>query len=195
MNIVTEFDTDLLIDLSKQVYNQLTVNDFSTHNGVGIIPTYKTNSIAKSIIPWLTGHYTCITFEPGSTCPIHCDHHEGVNLNRSYNILVESDGNNHVTRYYNYKHGLWDTVTREALYNDDPSLLSSLFEFTVTKPTLFYNQLLHDVYNYGNTRRTIIMWLVDEYITDETIDSWCVSNNIKSEVLFKWNIPNINSIT
>jgi hypothetical protein len=195
MNIVTEFDSDLLVDLSHSVYNELQSEDFSIHNGVGILPTYKTNIKAIDYIPWLTGHYTCITFEPGKTCPIHCDHHEGVNLNRSYNILVEHDGNNHVTRYYKYKHGLWDTKTKEALYNESPELLENLFEFTVKKPTLFYNQILHDVYNYGKTKRSIIMWLVDENVTDDIVSQWCIDNNIKAEVIFKCDIPTINSTT
>ncbi len=182
MNIVIELDTTLLIDKSKELWNDISKIPLEYHNGVAILEDYQSE---QTDIPWLSGKVGCIIFEPNSTCPIHCDDHEGVSYKRSLNILVESDGNNHSTRYYKWKHGVWNPKEHQALFDKDVNDLTLIHEFTVTKPTIFFNQILHDVYNYGNKRRVMIMWLIDQSVSDEEIFNWCKTNGITYEVTYE----------
>ena len=175
MNIVTEIKSTLLIEQSRELWKSISQIPLEYHNGVAILEDYLTVPVN---IPWLSGKVGCIIFEPNSTCPIHCDDHEGVSYNRSLNILVESDGNNHSTRYYKWKHGDWNPKEHQALYDKDPADLSLIFEFTVKNPTIFYNQLLHDVNNYGNKRRVMIMWLIEKSVTDKEIFDWLNDNQM-----------------
>lgn len=182
MNIVTEINSPILVERSKQLWETISKIPLEYHNGVAILEDYLRQHVD---IPWLSGKVGCIIFEPNSTCPIHCDDHESVAYNRSLNILVESDGDNHSTRYYKWKHGEWNPKEHQALFDKDKNDLSLVFEFTVTKPTLFYNQLLHDVNNYGNKRRVMIMWLIEKSVTDEEIFVWLKENGITTTTIYQ----------
>lgn len=191
MNVVIEFNTKLLVEKSKELWDRIAKDLPEFRNGVAVLEDYlvlEGDELAavKAQIPWVSGKVGCIMFEPGAACPIHCDDHEGVLYKRSLNFLVESDGDNHATRYYEYKHGYWDPKKYNALYQGDPNDLTKIFEFTVKeKPVLFFNQILHDVYNYGKTRRVMIMWLIEQSVTDQEVFDWANKNNIDTEVLFK----------
>jgi hypothetical protein len=182
MNIVIELDSNILVDKSKQVWESISKIPLDCHGGVSILEDYIQE---QTDIPWLSGKVGCITFEPNSKCPIHCDDHEGVSYRRSLNILVDSDGDNHSTRYYKWEHGIWDPKEYQALFDKDLSELTQIFEFTVTKPTVFYNQILHDVYNYGNKKRIIIMWLIESSVTDNDILAWCEQHNVKYKIIYE----------
>lgn len=182
MNIVIELDTDILIEKSKALWADISKVPLDSYNGVSVLEDYRQEEIN---IPWLSGKVGCIIFEPNSKCPIHCDDHENVAYSRSLNILVESDGNNHSTRYYTWKHGEWNPKERQALFDQDINDLTMVHEFTVTKPTIFYNQMLHDVFNSGNKQRVMIMWLIDKTVSDEDIFNWCNDNNISYKVTYE----------
>ncbi len=189
MNNIIEIDTNILYDKSKKFWLNFDRSKLQYHNGVGINEGYinldeQELMEAKKIIPWVSGKIGLLHFEPKSSCPIHCDNHDNVKYHRSLNILVESDGNNHKTVYYKYKKGNWGDVYNDALYRGSVEDLEVLFEFTVTKPTVFYNQTLHNVDNYGNKDRVMVMWLLDRSITDEIIFNWCDQNNISYKVIY-----------
>jgi hypothetical protein len=45
--------------------------------------------------------------------------------------------------------------------------------------------MLHDVHNYGNKKRVMIMWLIDQSVTDADIFTWCADNNITYEITYE----------
>lgn len=190
MNNIIELDTDLLNDRSKSFWLNFDKSKLQYHNGVAVVEDYINLSNEelqeiKKLIPWVSGKIGLLHFKPKSSCPIHCDNHDGVKYHRSLNILVESDGNNHKTVYYKYKKDQgWGDVYKDALYRGPVEDLEVLFEFTVTKPTVFYNQTLHNVDNYGNKDRVMIMWLIDQSITDEIIFNWCKENNVSYRIVY-----------
>lgn len=191
MNVVIELGTNRLRDYSRFLWDKISNKLPEFRNGVAVLEDYivitgKELEMVRKEIPWVSGKVGCIMFEPGAACPIHCDDHESVAYTRSLNFLIESDGDNHVTRYYSYKHGVWDPKKTQALYDGNLNDLEKIFEFTVkSKPVLFYNQVLHDVYNYGSSRRVMIMWLIDPSVTDEEVFAWAKEKNIESKVLFQ----------
>lgn len=188
MSKIIEFDTDKIIELSKRVWSKYKNESFK-HGGKGVaIIDYvsvesQTYIDLLSEMPWLSGKVSFIILEPGAVCPIHTDIHEKENYFKSLNVIIESDDSNHSTRYYEYIPGNWD-FTRTNLYDEPMTNLKMTFEFTLKKPTLFYNQDWHDVNNYGSKRRVTAMWLVDKNVSEKEILDWCNENNITYNVLY-----------
>jgi hypothetical protein len=184
MNLIIELDSTLLIEKSKEIWKECQKSPIEFPHGLALIETIPKQEVD---IPWLSGEVRGIGLSPDSACPIHTDFHNDITLyTRSVNILVESDGDNHCTRYYKYKEGEWDPYKTLGVYEEDPAKLDKIFEYTLKdKPTIFYNQILHDVYNYGNKRRILIMWLIRREITDEDIFNWCEQNNVKYKILYE----------
>lgn len=188
MNYVIEIDTLRLVDITNDIWKKYAQNVPDFIDGVSTIDYSmlddKLLSSVKRQVPWVSGKVCFIIFEPGAVCPIHTDLHDEGYYQRSFNILVESDGDNHSTRYYKYLPGIYDAESKGNMFNEDLSNLEIMFEFTLRKPTLFYNQVLHDVNNYGNARRVTALWLVDPAVTDEEIKNWCKENQINYRIVF-----------
>jgi hypothetical protein len=163
MNNIIEINSTSLISLSKKLWNTISTQELAYTDGTAIVDNVlldeKDIIQARTEVPWISGKLCFIIVKPNSACPIHKDNHKDGMYQRSFNILVTED-TSHSTRYY----------------NDN---LEKIFEFTLNKPTVFYNQINHDVYNYGNTNRVTAMWLVDPSITESTILEWC--GRIKAE--------------
>jgi hypothetical protein len=168
MNNIIEINTTKLVDLSKRLWSNLSKDDLFYTSGTAIIDAMLLEGDdfiqATTEVPWISGKVCFIVVKPNSSCPIHKDNHEDKSYPRSFNILV-TDEATHSTRYY----------------NDD---LEKIFEFTLSKPTVFHNQINHDVYNYGSTNRVTAMWLVDPAITESTILEWCASNKVEYNVVY-----------
>lgn len=180
MSHVIEFQTDLLVKVTKQLWHQHK-HKLSSHDGdTAYLDGIKVSSDLFKDIPWLSGIVGFISISPNSKCPIHLDIHEGSNYSKSLNILVESDGDNHSTSYYEF---LGDYKV-SSLFDGDPDDLEKVFEFTVKHPTMFHNQIFHDVNNYGNKRRVMALWLIDNSVTEDAILDWAKNNNITTNKLF-----------
>jgi hypothetical protein len=168
MNNIIEINTTNLVNLSKKLWNTISSQELAYDNGTAIIDgvflSDKDVAQAKKEVPWISGKLCFIIVKPNSACPIHKDNHEDGMYQRSFNILV-TDESNHTTRYY----------------NDN---LEKIFEFTLNKPTVFYNQINHDVYNYGNTSRVTAMWLVEPSVTENTILQWCNAAKVGYNVVY-----------
>jgi hypothetical protein len=185
MNHVIELDTNILIESTKRLWAKFIDTEFEYLKGAAIIDhiTHEGDELIEihKQVPWVTGKIGFIALEPGGTCWIHKDRHDGSYYQRSLNIILESDGDNHTTRYYDYLPGNWDES--KNLYDGPLSDIKLKFEFTLKKPTVFFNQDFHDVYNYGTKRRVTALWLIDPKITDQDIFDWCTENNIPHRVL------------
>ena len=168
MNNIIEIDTTKLISLSKKIWNDVSTQELVFSNGTAIIDAMLLNDDdlkqATSEVPWISGKVCFIVIKANSSCPIHKDNHEDDSYYRSFNILV-TEGTNHSTRYY----------------DED---LQKIFEFTLSKPTVFHNQINHDVCNYGNTNRVTAMWLIDPSVRDSTILEWCDNNKVSYNVVY-----------
>ena len=183
MNVVIELDSDLLVERSKQIWAELSKMPLEYQNGLALIEDAPLQSVD---IPWISGEVRGIVMTPGCSCPIHCDYHKyDLIYNRSLNIIIDSDGNNHSTRYYKCTEGEWNPTDTPGLYTGDYNDLTKVFEYTLTKPTIFYNQILHDVYNYGNKNRILIMWLIEKTVSEDDILNWCNKNNIKYNTIYE----------
>ena len=168
MNNIIEINTTKLINLSKRLWNIISVRDLIYTDGTAIIDAIllEDNDLKQALseVPWISGKVCFIVVKANSSCPIHKDNHEDGSYQRSFNVLVTED-TNHSTRYY----------------NDN---LEKIFEFTLNKPTVFYNQINHDVYNYGTTDRVTAMWLVNPAVTEQTILEWCDSTKVEYNVVY-----------
>lgn len=187
MHNVIELHTTRLTEITKQLWSRFSGAQYDYDKGTAIIDYVVLEgedlANAKKEVPWISGNIGFIIFQPNARCPIHTDLHDEENYNRSLNILVESDGDNHSTNYYKYK-GVYDKATMSNLYSGPEDMMEEIFSFTVKHPTVFYNQEFHDVNNYGNKRRVMALWLIDKDVLEEEILTWANNNKIESSILF-----------
>jgi hypothetical protein len=190
MNKVYELQSDTLIELSKKIFPTLNypltyANDVAFWD-LFTLPDQVIQE-AKRECSLVSGKCACLFLLPNSHTPIHVDNHDHGKYYRSLNVLVEENNYNHKTFYYDYKGG-WDMHERGAIYgwdyNKSDSNINPVFEMQVTKPVIFWNQMLHNTENYEGNRRVMFMWEIHKDITDEDIINWCNNSNIDYKVLF-----------
>jgi hypothetical protein len=183
---IISFDCAELVDFSKQVCQSLrdTHSEFfkdkvfnQNHlmfNGNNDNTYFLLNNekikILQSMFPFLSGIGYELSYPPGSEGVAHID---GLSTSTmfAYNLIVPVVNPEHtITKYYNSElttedcPGLFTQFLPEFKTPDDDNII---FSHTIIKPTLFYNQHLHGVKNYGNTARSVIVW---KFLKDVSID-------------------------
>lgn len=187
---VIELQANTLVELSTEVWATLTMPTEYIH-GIGFVelvelpPELTARVLAEC--PWVSGKVAALLMQPNSHAPIHVDNHDDGKYYRSLNILIEGNKGNHKTFYYEYN-GEWDMFKDGSLYGwdyveTDPNI-KRVFEMTVTKPTVFWNQQFHNTENYDGVERTLLMWEIHKDVDPADITKWLADNNIVYNVLY-----------
>jgi hypothetical protein len=124
--------------------------------------TKEKTKLLQEIVPFLSGVGYRMLYPPNYVGLPHID---GLSTSKNlfeYNLIVPIDNTEQtITRYYDPKLVTQDCLESFTQYLPEFKTLdsnSAIFSYTITKPTLFYNQHLHSATNYGDTTRSIITW-------------------------------------
>ena len=188
---VIELQSSTLVDLSHTVWDTLP-KPTNYLNGVAVMDLFNLSDDivkqAQSEFPWVSGKVAALFLKPNSHAPIHVDNHDEGKYFRSLNILIESNGGNHKTFYYEYVPGEWDMFKQGTMYgwdyNENDPNLKRVFEMQVKHPTIFWNQQFHNTENYDGVERTLLMWEIHKDIDPADIAKWLSEQGIKYNVLY-----------
>lgn len=194
MDMVIVTDTKRLVEFTKRLWNKY-YSDPS--KWIELSPgTYYTQPYielsdeeyeeATQEIPFLSRRCFMGYMEPGITAITHVDNHDHDPPHiANFNILLEADGDNHFTAYYDHADGPWD-AKEKGWVCPDKSKLTETFRYTLPleTPTWFRVDKLHDITNNGKSRRKGVMWVVEVGWDEERFKKWCDDNGVHYEVKY-----------